>query len=50
MIKKKFACFALTGLVLWNSAVPVHAEDYKGGEGWKVEFTGSSMEDRKSVV
>ena len=44
MIKKKFACFALTGLVLWNSAVPVHAEDYKGGEGWKVEFTGSSME------
>ena len=43
-MKRRIACFALAGLVAWGSAVPAHAEDYKGGEGWKVEFTGDGME------
>lgn len=43
MMKRRIACFALAGLVAWGSAVPAHAEDYKGGEGWKVEFTGDGM-------
>ena len=44
MMKRRIACFALAGLVALGSAVPAHAEDYKGGEGWKVEFTGDGME------
>ena len=44
MIKKRIACYVLAGLVLWGNVMPAHAEDYKGGEGWKVEFTGNSME------
>ena len=44
MMKRRIACFALAGLVALGNAVPAHAEDYKGGEGWKVEFTGDGME------
>ena len=44
MMKRKVACFALAGLLLWGSTASVYAEDYKGGEGWQVEFTGNSME------
>ena len=44
MMKKKIVCFALAGLMLCGNVMWAYAEDYKGGEGWKVEFTGSSME------
>ena len=33
VMKRRIACFALAGLVAWGSAVPAHAEDYKGGGG-----------------
>lgn len=44
MMKKKIVCFALAGFMLCGSVISAHAEDYKGGEGWKVEFTGKNME------
>ena len=33
----------LAASVLLSFAAPVHAEDYTGGSGWKVQFTGNEM-------
>mgnify|MGYP002512390034 CR=1 FL=1 len=33
----------LAAFMLLSFAVPVHAEDYTGGSGWKVQFTGEEM-------
>ncbi len=35
---------AMAVFMFWGSKTPVYAEDYTGGQGWMVEFTGSGME------
>ena len=35
---------AMAVFMFWGSKTPVYAEDYTGGQGWKVEFTGSGLE------
>ena len=40
---RKWWGIALAASMLLYIAVPVHAEDYTGGSGWKVQFTGNAM-------
>lgn len=44
MMKKKYACLALAALLSFGSAVPVHAVEREGRDGWKAEFTGKAIE------
>lgn len=35
---------AMAVVLFCGSGIPIYAEDYTGGQGWKVEFTGNGME------
>lgn len=39
-----FGWLAAAAVMLGSSRISVYAEDYTGGQGWKVEFTGSRLE------
>jgi hypothetical protein len=43
-MRKRFLCLAIGAWVLCGSGLPAYAEDYTGGQGWQVEFTGEGME------
>lgn len=43
-MRKKILCLAMTGLMLAGLHTSAYAKDYKGAEGWQVNFTGSKME------
>ena len=43
-MKKKIGYLAMAALIFCSSGVMAHAEDYTGGKGWGVEFTGDKME------
>ena len=42
-MKRRCLCWILAGCLLLGAGTDVHAEDYKGRDGWKVEFTGKRM-------
>ncbi len=39
-----FWCLAIAAVMFGMNGASVYAEDYTGGQGWKVEFTGSGLE------
>lgn len=39
-----FWCLAIAAVMFGMNEASVYAEDYTGGQGWKVEFTGSGLE------
>lgn len=43
-MKKRYGCLALAVFLLTGSTVTVHADEYKGKDGWKAEFTGNAIE------
>lgn len=43
MKKKRYGCLLLAAGLLMSSAVTVRADDYKGKDGWKAEFTGREI-------
>lgn len=43
-MKKRIGCLILTALMLTGAAATALAEEYKGKDGWKAEFTGSAIE------
>ena len=42
-MKRRCLCLILTGCLLLGAGMDVYAEDYKGYDGWNVEFTGKRM-------
>lgn len=48
-MRKNKWCFGLAACVLMANALPVHAEHYTGGDGWKAQFTGKGIEQNFAV-
>lgn len=42
-MKKRYGCLLLAALLLAGSALTVRADDYKGKDGWRAEFTGDAI-------
>lgn len=43
-MKKKFLCLAMAGIMVAGLHTTAFAREYKGVEGWQVNFTGGKME------
>lgn len=47
-MKKRCLSLVMAAVLLAGSVLSVHAEEYTGGDGWKVRFTGDKMESNFS--
>lgn len=47
-MKKGYGCLALAACLFAGSVMTAHAEEHKGKEGWKAEFTGDAIESNFS--
>ncbi|MCI8418455.1 MAG: hypothetical protein HFI33_13345 [Lachnospiraceae bacterium] len=43
-MKKRYGCLALAAFMLVSSTITAYADDYKGKDGWKAEFTGDAID------